>query len=89
MPITLMGTTFSGHSFRTTIGNTLNNIFQMFYYLTVAGIEDPWDCDQVRVFASGDDGVIMTTPELEERICVAIRETACPDKEWYQPYGLG
>jgi hypothetical protein len=33
LPLTLTGTTFSGHSFRTTIGNTLNNIFQTYYYI--------------------------------------------------------
>jgi hypothetical protein len=29
----LNGTTFSGHSFRTTIGNTANSICQQYYYI--------------------------------------------------------
>jgi len=42
LPLLLHGTTFSGHSFRTTVGNTLNSIFQTFYYIEQSGVREPW-----------------------------------------------
>lgn len=88
MPFTLEGTTFSGHSFKTTVGNTLNSIFQTFYYLEQAGYKDPWKDRNLAVFASGDDVVLLTIMERIERIKNSIRSLACPDKTWPTPYGI-
>lgn len=41
--IEIEGTTFSGLSTRTTLGNTLRSIAYMFYYAVLAGIDDPWN----------------------------------------------
>lgn len=58
LPVKLNGTTFSGHSFRTTVGNTLDSIFQAFYYLEQAGFREPWRDKRFQVRCSGDDTVI-------------------------------
>jgi hypothetical protein len=41
--IEIEGTTFSGLSTRTTLGNTLRSVAYMFYYAALAGIDDPWN----------------------------------------------
>jgi len=60
------GTTFSGLSFRTTLGNTLRAIFYAYYYMTYTQVpsltHEPWNSKQVYVIASGDDVVMWTEP---------------------------
>lgn len=38
----ILGTTFSGHSTKTTLGNTLRSIFYMYYYVYSSGCEWDW-----------------------------------------------
>jgi len=42
----------------------------------------------VRVLASGDDVVVMTTATLKQQIAHSIRHIACPEKQWPVPYGI-
>jgi len=86
---TLDGTTFSGHSSKTTVGNTMDSILQAFFYIWKAGIPFPWQSDEVKVFASGDDVVILTNKKWEQAIKESIRKYACSQKTWPTPYGLG
>jgi len=61
--IKLKGTTMSGHSFKTTIGNTLDSLILFYFYCEQAGILHPWEAQSdVIVYASGDD-VIYSAPE--------------------------
>lgn len=68
VPLHLDGTTFSGLSFRTTLGNTLNSILQTFYYIEQAGIRNPWASDKVKLMVSGDDVVVLCHPSVSRRI---------------------
>lgn len=61
----LYGTTFSGQSFRTTFGNTLRQMCYIYYYLGFY-VEEPWNCDDIKIFVSGDDCVVFTSEELAE-----------------------
>jgi hypothetical protein len=71
------GTTFSGLSTRTTLGNTLRSIAYVYYYAQLAGIEEPWKSNEIAVIASGDDTVAWVHPKwanaLEQSI---IQHTA-------------
>lgn len=58
------GKTFSGHSFRTTIGNTLNSLIYMWDHLRMIGVSDPWKSDLVKVRAQGDDVIVFAMKEL-------------------------
>lgn len=59
----LQGTTFSGHSTKTTLGNTLRTLCYIWYYTMMAGVSDhPWDSDVTFAIASGDDGVSFVAP---------------------------
>lgn len=63
------GTTFSGLSTKTTLGNTLRSILYVYYYLVDSGISpEPWNDKRIFVIASGDDVAIWTRPELAERV---------------------
>jgi len=59
------GTTFSGQSFRTTLGNTLRSILYVMYYLHSSGVpelKEPWTSKQIYINASGDDVVVWCEP---------------------------
>jgi len=88
LPLAIEGTTFSGHSFRTTVGNTLNSIFETYYYIQESGIPEPWLDKRVKVLASGDDVIIMTDHSVTAQIAQSIRRLACPEKSWPGPYGI-
>jgi hypothetical protein len=76
----LVGTTFSGHSTKTTLGNTLRSLCYAWYYIELAGIEQAWDSDKVFVIASGDDVVIFSEPEYAGPIADTIRHMCTDDK---------
>lgn len=59
----LEGTTFSGHSTRTTLGNTLRSLAYAWYYQSLAGIPDPKNSNLVFTTASGDDVVMYVHPD--------------------------
>lgn len=72
------GTTFSGHSTKTTLGNTLRSLCYAWYYLMDAGVSDtPWDMENIYVVASGDDVVIWTMPEDSEKLQESILNLTC------------
>lgn len=54
IPLTINGTTFSGHPTATTLGNTLRSICYVHFYADQANIS----MDNIRYFVSGDDVVI-------------------------------
>jgi len=63
------GTTFSGLSTKTTLGNTLRSILYVYYYLVAEGISHtPWEDKRIFVIASGDDVAIWTKPDIAERV---------------------
>lgn len=69
----LNGTTFSGHSTKTTLGNTLRTLCYAWFYIMQAGISDtPWDCEHVFVIASGDDCVIFIDPAYAQQLYATI-----------------
>jgi hypothetical protein len=61
--LNLEGTTFSGHSTRTTLGNTLRSLAYAWFYQSLAGIPDPKNSDLVFTTASGDDVVMYVHPD--------------------------
>jgi hypothetical protein len=61
--IRLDGTTFSGHSVKTTLGNTFRSLCYMYYYIEQAGFDSPWARDDMFVVAAGDDVVVWCRPE--------------------------
>lgn len=69
----LEGTTFSGHSTRTTLGNTIRTLMYAWYYQKCAGIsETPWDSDVIFTIASGDDCVMFIRPDLADNLAQTI-----------------
>lgn len=71
--IDLTGTTFSGHSTKTTLGNTLRSLCYSYLYLSKIGINRAWDSDRCFVIASGDDVVIWIEPESADALVREIR----------------
>lgn len=86
--VELTGTTFSGHSTRTTLGNTLRSLFYMYYYLEEAGFKKPWSRKDIFIAASGDDVVIWFEPAYEKRIVSTIMSLTSRTKI-SPPKGLG
>lgn len=72
MRLEIEGTTFSGHSTRTTLGNTLRSIAYMFYYATLAGIDEPWNSNELAIVASGDDTVAWIVPQRAKALQASI-----------------
>jgi hypothetical protein len=76
----LIGTTFSGHSTKTTLGNTLRSILYMLFYVYKSGtipkekfFENVWD--KFPIQASGDDTVLFCKEKAHAvRIAKTIRE---------------
>lgn len=67
--VNLHGTTFSGHSTRTTLGNTLRSLFYAWWYIRAAGISNtPWNDSRIHVMASGDDVVILCHPDISHQV---------------------
>jgi len=89
MGIRLNGTTFSGHSFRTTVGNTADSVCQQYYYLEEAGFRDPWLNPDFRVMASGDDVMVLTRPEHVDRVHASMELLSSRLKYSEKPIGLG
>lgn len=83
------GTTFSGLSTRTTLGNTLRSIAYIFYYAVCAGIGDPWKSGSMSVIASGDDTVAWIRPELADDLVESILEHTARSGEEHSSVGLG
>lgn len=74
----LAGTTFSGHSTKTTLGNTLRTLTYAWFYQIQAGIsETPWDSDRVFTIASGDDCVMFVDPDYADALYDSILEFSC------------
>jgi hypothetical protein len=69
----LTGTTFSGHSTKTTLGNTLRTLCYSWYYIMRSGVaQEPWNSEKVFSIASGDDCVIFVAPEHAQQVYDAI-----------------
>lgn len=69
----LEGTTFSGHSTKTTLGNTLRTLCYIWYYSIVAGVSNtPWESNVIFAIASGDDGVAFVAPEFADALYANI-----------------
>jgi hypothetical protein len=64
--IELKGTTISGLSTRTTLGNTLRSLAYMYFYIEESGIENPWLNEDIFVIASGDDVVCFCHPRYSK-----------------------
>jgi len=72
MPLRLEGTVFSGHSTKTTLGNTLRSLMYAYYYAIEAGIERPWDSRDLYVIAAGDDVCLFVRPIFLNRLLESI-----------------
>lgn len=83
LAVPLNGTTFSGHSTKTTLGNTLRSIMYMYYYIWQSGVPWNWktfDLDYP-VEASGDDTVAYVRDrETALTITSMIREMCHTEK---------
>jgi len=85
----LNGTTFSGHSTKTTLGNTLRTLCYAWYYQRQAGISrTPWDCELVFTIASGDDCVMFVHPDHAQHLYDTIMNLSCRNTR-LQIVGLG
>lgn len=64
--LNINGTTFSGLSVKTTLGNTLRSLFYMWFYLRslVPRGQYPWENKSFFVMASGDDIVVFAHPSI-------------------------
>jgi hypothetical protein len=83
------GTTFSGLSTRTTMGNTLRSLAYTWYYAEDAGIPHPWDNDKMFVMASGDDVVLFCDPSIRDQLQTSIMRLTARSKDEQNPTGLG
>lgn len=68
IPISIKGTTFSGHPTATTLGNTLRSICYIHYYAFKANIP----MSDLRYFAAGDDVNIFVRIGLEDLLMSTI-----------------
>jgi len=88
LPITLLGTTFSGHSFRTTIGNSIDSYMYMRVAFELATGRKPtskdWD-----VYVSGDDVVALGKKKVLNDVGESYKLLAYEKKYCPHPYGLG
>lgn len=85
----LAGSVFSGHSTKTTLGNTLRSLLYVYYYISAAGISaTPWNMKNCFVMAAGDDVTIFCDPTLTRRIKRAIR-AKCVEADEIATLGLG
>lgn len=84
----IKGTTFSGLSTRTTLGNTLRSIAFIFFYCVVAGVKKPWESKEVAAIASGDDVVLWCKPYLAQKLHDTILACTARNAE-PQIVGLG
>jgi hypothetical protein len=85
----LHGTTFSGLSTRTTMGNTWRSLLYIYYYLHEAGIYNAWKRDDLFVMASGDDVCIFCHPRLTDTIQQSVLSKTTRSKDDVNPTGLG
>lgn len=96
----LNGTTFSGHSTKTTLGNTLRSIMYMTYYIYRSehlGHDDTfwnnvWNTYPIQ--ASGDDTVVYCKTERQAQSLASIIRSLCHEKKsnpdhWIARKGLG
>lgn len=84
----LDGTTFSGHSTKTTLGNTIRTLLYAWYYQMCTGLEAPWDNKSVFTIASGDDCVIFVAPQYSDALMATIKRLTTRDTD-VQNVGLG
>jgi hypothetical protein len=88
--VQISGTTFSGLSTRTTLGNTFRALLYSYYYMEQAGFASPWLSGEIFSMASGDDNVIFTSPEISDRLKASIELLTAPSKDFNgRHYGLG
>lgn len=73
LPLELKGTTFSGHSFRTTVGNTLNSILYVWDHARSAGYKEPWNDERFTLRVSGDDVLLMGPEDDLKRIAEVMK----------------
>lgn len=85
----MRGTTFSGHPTRTTLGNTFRSLMYMYYYLSEAGLTQPWDSKDVFVAAAGDDVVVWCNPDVTDRVVESIRSLTARDRKTDSVVGVG
>jgi hypothetical protein len=83
------GTTFSGLSTRTTMGNTLRSLAYTWYYAEQAGVAHPWASDQMFVMASGDDVVLFCDPAIKDALVNSVMRLTARTKDEQTPTGLG
>lgn len=85
------GTTFSGLSFRTTLGNTIRSSFYTYYYISRTGVpelQQPHLSKDLFVIASGDDVVMWVDPAYADIIRASIMSLTTRTRE-DQQIGLG
>lgn len=79
--VPLVGTTFSGHPTRTTLGNTLRSLAYVYYYLEVSGVNNPWDNKDCHVIAAGDDVVVWICDAKVDKLYDSIKRLTVDHKE--------
>ena len=89
LAVPIVGTTFSGHPTKTTLGNTFRSLLYMYYYLIVCGVKTPWNSKQCFVWASGDDVVCWISSSLASTLKNTIMALSTRKKTDDKPTGLG
>jgi len=84
-----VGSTFSGHPTRTTLGNTLRSLLYFYFYLSQAGIDTPWNSQYCYVIAAGDDTWAWIHPQYAQAVKQSIENLTLKTKDDSNPTGLG
>jgi hypothetical protein len=75
------GTTFSGLSTRTTLGNTFRSLCYTWFYAEKAGISNADISDLMFVMASGDDVVLFCDPSIKNMLVTSIMSLTSRTKD--------
>lgn len=96
LPLSLIGTTFSGDPTSTTLGNTLRCLAYLFYYAWKSGeLNITFDDDKFTIhnpekmfiMATGDDGNIYSLREVLKRIKEFMMTQTSRDVDLPSPLG--
>jgi len=92
LPIPLHGTTFSGHTMKTTLGNTIRSILYAFWYCKKAGYGQTMDeirANGIHIQGAGDDICIYSDRDKCHQISATIRELTLDSKSSNLHIGIG
>lgn len=92
LPVPLQGSTFSGHSTKTTLGNTLRSLMYCLWYSHKAGVGSTLNdlrSRGVHIQVAGDDCAIFADKSTCEKIAASVLLNSVSDKTSEDRIGLG